>query len=370
MIGEVVKKVVKNLDGMIGESELGDPFLSSHNYRTHPFNVEYFKPICPMKSDRKLAFVDGGNSELLRAPNFSIQLNRIYFNMFEGRNRIQNLKIPQAIEFFSETYAVFKNDEIFFDTLIFPVEDGFRALLPSESDLSFCSTDRRLMIGGSRADISRVASIARRFAEWTFSRHVIENELQKGDILVMDGTLRTAFVNEANYAKEAYEIAKDKGVIYSGLSKTSKLFTTTGLSLLGAVRKLAQVSKVGPLWYYHPIADSLSPEHEAAFFIVRLHEQAQRVFRYEIYGEQAKSLTPEEINEVLCQLSINSCDASFPGYPYGLIDADANARVRHDELETYRVMLLSEVSKLGSWSKFSMHMQSEDAHSILNMLRG
>jgi len=370
MIGEVVKKVVKNLDGMIGESELGEPFLSSHNYRTHSFNVEYFKPICLVKSDRKLAFVDGGNCELLSAPNFSIQLNRIYFNIFEGKMRVQNSNIPQAIEFFSATFAVFKNNEIFFDTSVFPVDDEFSSLVPDESDLSFRSTDRRLMVGSSRADISRVASIARRFAEWKFSRHIVENELGKGDVLVMDGTLRTAFVNEADYAREAYRAAKKKSVIYSGLSKTSKLFTTTGLSLLGAVRKFAEDSKVGPLWYYYPIADSLSPEHEATFFIVKLHEQAQRVFRYEIYGEQAKSLTPEEINEVLCQLCINSCDVSFPGYPYGLIDADVNARVRYDELETYRVMFLSEVSKLGSWPKFSRHMQSGDAHSILNMVRG
>jgi len=370
MISEVVKKVVKDLDGMMGESELGEPFLSSHNYRTHPFNVEHFKPISFVKSDRKIAFVDGGNRELLAAPNFSVQLNRVYFNIFEGRRRIQNSSMPQAVEFFSVTFAVFKNNQIFFDTSIFPVDDKFSGLMPSESDLSFSSADRRLMVGSSRADISRVASIARRFAEWRFSRHVVENELERGDVLVMDGALRTAFVNESKYAGEAYKIAKKRGVIYSGLSKTSRLFTTTGLSLLGAVRKLAENSEVGPLWYYYPIADSLSPEHEAAFFIVKLHEQAQRVFRYEIYGEQAKDLTPGEINEVLCQFHVNSCDASFPGYPYGLIDADANARVRYDEVETYRVMLLSEVSKLGSWSKFSRHMQSEDAHSILNMLMG
>jgi hypothetical protein len=370
MIGEVVKKVIKNLDGMIRDSELGKPFLSSHNYRTHPFSVESFKPICLVKSDRKLAFVDGGNSELLSAPNFSIQLNRVYFNIFEGRSRIQSSNIPQAIEFFSATFAVFKNNQIFFDTSIFPVSDKFDKFVPDESDLSFSSMDRRLMVGSSRADISRVASIARRFAEWKFSRYVIENELEKGDVLVMDGTLRTAFVNESDYAKEAYRASKKKSIVYSGLSKTSKLFTTTGLSLLGAIRKLSEDSRVGPLWYYYPIAESLSPEHEAAIYIAKLHKQSKRAFRYEIYAKQVEELNDDDINEIFSQLSTNSCDASFPGYPYGLIEADSSARVRYEEIQMYKMMLLSEVSKLGSWPKFSRHIESKDAHDILNMLRG
>jgi hypothetical protein len=371
MIVEAIKEIILNLDGILEESELGEPFFGSHNYKAHSFNKEYFKPICLVKSDRKLAFVDGGNLELLSAPNFSIHLNRIYFNIFEGRTRIRNLNIPQMIEFFSVTFAVFENNEIFFKTRIFAIEKGFFSLMPLGKDLSFSSMDRKLMDGSSRADITRVASIARRFAEWKFSRYIVENELEKGDILVMDGTLRTAFRNETSYAEQAYNAAKRKGVIYSGLSKTSKrLFTTTGLSLLGALRKFAEDSEAAPMWYYYPIADSLSPEHEAAFFIVKLHEHAQRIFRYEIYGGQAKALPSEEINELICQLSINSSDVSFPGYPYGLIDADTNARVKYDELETYRIMLISEASRLGSWSKFLRHMQSVDAHSILNTLRG
>ena len=370
MIGDVVKKLVKDLDGLVNEADLGQPFFSTRNYRPYSFDVNYFSPIIPVESNRKLAFIDGGNRELVGAPNFSIQLNRVYFNLFLGKQRVPVSHIPQRIEFYSVTFATFKDDEIVFNTSIFPILDIYNERLPDSEDLSFSSTDRRVMIGISRGDIARVASIARRFAEWEYAKHIVDNELDSGDGIVMDGTLRTVFKNESKYAHAAYGAAKRRGVFYSGLSKTSRLFTDTGLSLLGAVRKMAADTDVGSTWYYYPIAKSLSPEHQGTIIIVKLNEQSERVFNYELYAEQVEAMDTQEINEILSQLCTNSCDVSFPGYPYGLIDADDKARVRREEVEMHQILLLSEVSKLGSWSKFSRHIQSTDAHDVLNMLKG
>jgi hypothetical protein len=370
MIQEVVSKLVTDLDKVFSDKDLGEPFLSSHSYRTFPFDKNNFKPIKQVKSDRKIAFVDGGNQELIRAPNFSIQLNRVYFNIFDGLKRINELDIPQRIEFFSFTIASFQEKEIFFNTSLFPVIEKFDQYLPDSTDLSFKSTDRRVMNGISRAHIDRVASISRKFAEWSFAQHIIENELDKGDILVLDGSLRTVFKNEAKYAEKAYESAKKRKVVFSGLSKTSTLFTTTGLSLLGAVRKLAVDNGYNSVWYYYPIAESINPEHDAEIFVVKLNERAKRVFRYEIQAVQVKELGDEKLGEVFSSLSLNSCDISFPGYPYGLIDADDRARVRHEEVEMYKMLLLTEISKRGVHLKFNRHMESTDAHDVLNMLKG
>ncbi|MDG6970432.1 MAG: hypothetical protein JRN54_04905, partial [Nitrososphaerota archaeon] len=289
-LGEVAKRLAADLDKRVDERKLGDPFLSSHNYRTFPLAVDHFKPLKESDSDRRIAFVDGGNQPLLEAPNFSVQLNRVYFNFFRGRTRVIPLSLPQRIEFFSLTSADFRGEQIFFDTSLYPLSTEFDGLVPDSKDLSFDSTDRRLMVGTSRADITRVATIARRFAEWELSKHVIIREMKEGDVLVMDGTLRTAFSNESKYAKSAYAAAKEKGVTYTGFAKASRLFTTTGLSLIGALRKLAEDSRVAPVWYYHPIAESLSPEHEAAIFIVKLNAQSRRVYRYEIQADQTKLL--------------------------------------------------------------------------------
>lgn len=372
-VGDVVinaaEELIRDLDGLISEEDLGKPLLSSVNYNVYPFSTANFKKLLPAKSERKIASIDGGNSELVGAPNFSIQLNRVFFNIFNGRKRIVDTTIPNRIEFFSATFAAPENKHIFYKTLIFPLSEIVDVHLPNPNDLSFDSNDRRLMIGDSRAEISRVASIARRFAEWEYARQVVESEMDEGDLIVMDGTLRTAFQNESMYARRAYRSAKRKGVIYSGFSKSCRLFTTTGLSLIGAIGKLAADAHVGPTWYYSPIAESLSLDHEGSIYIVKLHEQSPRAFRYEIQSEQDKNLNEKEIKEIFSQLYINSSDVSFPGYPYGLIDADDKSRVRNEEKEMYRIIMLSEAVKRGSWAKFSRHVQSTDAHDILNMLK-
>jgi hypothetical protein len=370
LIGEVVKKVAEDLDRRVAEQELGDPFLGNRNYRPYPLNSKYLVPIRRVETARRLAFLDGGNQELMGAPNFSVQLIRAYFNMFARGRMTQPKSLPNKIEFISVTYADFGKGGISYHTSLFPANEKCAEFLPESPDLIFNSADRRIMVGASRADIRRVASITRRFAEWQCAKQVLEKELDPRGILVMDGTLWTGFPNESKYARVVYATASEKGVLCTGLSKTSRLLTTTGLSLSGAVRRLAMDNEVGPMWYYYPIADSLSTDHQAAIFLLKLSDQSQRVFRYEIHSRQAKSLSLDDLNEIFSELSLNASDLTFPGYPYGLIDADDNARVRFEELETYRVLLLSEISKLGSAAKFIRHMQSTDAHDVLNGLRG
>ena len=142
-----MRELARDLDGKVDEVELGDPFLSSHNYRAYPLNVDFFKTIKTVKTERKLAFVDGGNQTLIGAPNFSVQLNRIYFNAFEGRTRISPKALPQRVEFFSFTFSRFRDGQIFYETSLFPVSNEFLDFVPDSIDLSFSSTDHRIMVG-------------------------------------------------------------------------------------------------------------------------------------------------------------------------------------------------------------------------------
>jgi hypothetical protein len=370
MIVEAIRKLVNKLDGNIKEQDVGNPFFSDPAYKTFLLSKENFKPIRPVENKRRFMFVDGGNLEILGAPNFSIQFNRVYFNIFEAQHRVLWNSIPSRIEFLSATHSRFYKGEIFYDTSIFPLEDEHKVLLPKEADLSFNSFDRTVTIGTQRADIERVASIARKFAEWKYAFHVVQKEMKEDNVLVMDGTLQTGFTNELKYASKVYSAAKSKGVIVTGLSKTSHLFTTTGLSLLGAVNKLADDCRIPFDSWYIPVAEVATTDHNAVIFVVKLHRMSKHVFRFEVLRDQFKQLGQDGMNEILGQLAKNSQDVSFPGYPYGLIDADRFARVSNDEVESYQAILLSEISKMGNWPKFLRHISATDAHNILNMLIG
>lgn len=369
MSAEISRRIAEFLDSGIEEDDVGQPYFGNPDYELLPFPPASFVQIKDVEPNMRTAFVDGGNQEILGAPNFSTQINRVYFNIFKGRGRFLPKSLPRKVEFYSATMSDFRNGEIFYDTRVFPLKIEFEGLIPEDRHLSFSSVDRSVTFGNQRADIQHVASVARRFAEWELAKHVIENELEKGDLIVHDGSLQTSLTNEQTYMARALKAAMERGVIFAGISKTSTLFTTAGLSLLGAVQKLAEDYKVKGPWCI-PIARVANVQHNAFIYVVKLHESANYVFRYEIYGEQARSMSEEDFCSVTSALASNSKDISFPGYPYGLIDADRFARVSGDEIDTYRVPLMSEISRLGKWKKVSRHVCSGDAHGVLDVLKG
>ena len=368
---DAVGKLIATLDRKIEERDLGKPLFRDPRYsRAFPFAKDRFRPITPTESDRRFVFVDGGNQEILGAPNFSVQMNRVYYSAFKGQTRIRENALPDRIDFFSAVHSSFRKGKLFYDTAVVPLAPEFDELLPDEADLSFDSFDRTVMVGLQRADVARIASIARKFAEWEYAFHLVQQAMEPGDVLVLDGTLQTTYTNEFIYAKKLYTAAKTKNVIVTGLSKTSRLFTTTGLSLLGAVAKFAADQEIPYQAWALPVAEVSSTDHNAFIFVVKLSELASHIFRFEIYGEQYRDMKPEIVNEILSQLAENARDVSFPGYPYGLINADRFARVSGEDAEGYQVLLLSEISKQGRWPKFARHIRATDAHTILNMLMG
>lgn len=364
---EAVRNLINNLDSKIIDNRIGNPAFRDPSVKTYPLNKDGFRIIRKVKSPRKCVFIDGGNQELAGAPNFSVQINRVYFSIWVNDKSVRERILPKRIEFFSSTYSTILDKEIFYGTSVFPSLPDQKIFLPEEGDLSFNSFDSSIAYKNQRADIERVASISRRFAEWHIAEKIVLNELDKGDIVVLDGTLQTNFKNEEKYMSKLFKAAKDKGVIISGFSKTSGLLTDTGLSLLGAVDKIASDHRVEHEWYY-PIAEASSLDHNAVILAVKLCAGSNRIYRYEIQGDCFKGMNEIELNEVLSELVYNSCDVTFPGYPYGLVDADRLARVSYDEAEYYRGALLSQLSEVGKLEKFTRHMRAKDSHSILNML--
>jgi len=371
MVYDVITSLIDDLSKTLEQQGDGTEVLIGAKFENVELTKENFQEIKSGNKIRKIAFVDGGNVELLGAPNYSIQLNRTYFSIFKGRERFKAKTLHPRIEFFSYTVSKIVNSNgkqnLWYETKLFPYHENDLEQLPKQKHLNISSMDRTIATGNRRADISRTMSIARRFAEWALAKSVLELELSENDVIVMDGSLQEAFENEHHYTTPLYENAKKKGVIVCGLSKTSLLFTNSGASLLGTVQKLSNDIKFGK-WYYKIHTSTKDPR--GIIFVIKLHPNSNHIYRFEILKEQFDKMSNDDFNNLLYSLSANSTDLAMPGYPYGLIDADTFARVKFNEISYYRDLALAEISRNPRWKEILGHSTTMRVHDDLNLAVG
>lgn len=358
---EPIKSLIEELGQHLSRAPHRDIVLGSGEGR-FPITVEAFSEIGHTDAPKRMAFVDGGNGTLEESPNFLIAINRVYFSLFEGRQRIRPT-INQRIEFFScLTIDTKESGGIRCATRIFAHDKKDMEQLPEESDMA-TDVERSSVLDGARFD-----SHARKFAEWQMAINVVKTQLRRGDMIVLDGSLQTGFKNEAKYAARLYKAAQDKGVIVCGLAKTSRLITESGEPLLSRITEIARGASYGR-WHVR-VAEKISADDMGFVFAVKLHENARFAFRFEILKEQYDIMKPDELDLIFASLAENSQDIAMLGYPYGSIDADRFAQVRCDERDMYQRMLESEKMHHPEWMSMPRYGADMGAHDVLNEVTG
>ncbi len=340
---DIIKEIKASLNK---ESDLGSfPYFPDKRYKPVTIDEKNFREIKKDSPSKKcIAFIDGGNQEIISAPNLSLQVIRVYYTIYKDNKRIKNKKE----EFFALIIAEQKEGGQQYKVKTFPL-DRF-----SISDFDIDSFDKTLSEGGNRINISRVGDVVRAYAEISIGSQII-SELSEGDIIVRDGTLQSQVTGEEAYFSEFYRQALEKNIIIAGLAKTNTLFTDKAKPL-GAV--LDNISKLKG-WCYNPIAEFNIDDHQADMYMVKLHERSDYIFRFEVFNKLSY-----DIDSVLSIIYQNSRDPVFLGYPYGLIEADRFARVSNQEKE---YLLMKFISTAGSdWKTIQSFTRSKDAHSVLD----
>ena len=336
MLDNKVSEVFSFLD--FNEIDIGKPFEETE------FNSKFSQ--IPGKSfTGKVSFVDGGNLELVSAPNFAIHLLRVYFNVFQD-----NKKLPIRNNLFEYLCLVKATDNKTYCSKLIPLTENAESFLIE--DLEFDAFDSNLMSEGKRASPNLIPQKIRRLMEWKLVSEVIKKILNSGDFIVMDGTLQTSFSNETKFSKLAGDSALEKNVFLTALSKTSTLLTTTGFPLLSAVAMMAKDRT--DCWHCLITKPSAI---ESEIYAVKLHSKSEYIFKFEIFAQQNP-----DTEALLSCLKLNAGDSTFLGYPYGLIDADNNAKIFQNEKNSYISFLFPKLSKL---RKFII---SSDAHDLLNLV--
>lgn len=358
-----VKRLTEKIQSKITGWEIGKPLFGDPRYHEHPLDKENFQKIPPGEDSRRICYVDGGNLSIFNSPSIVVHLTRVGYCIYDGNKKINTETRPYKT-FYSIATSFKKNNDLYFQTELLPIDEAPEGLLPREKDLVFYSYDQTLKQGQTRASLYSIALAGRVFAEWSLSRYLIENKLESGDVLVRDGSLQTTITGEADYANEAYNAALEKDVSFTGLAKTSTLYTDSGLPLFSALSILAKRSRIQSPWVYYPIVDIQAPDHRARMYAVHLHPRSKHVFRYEVLKDQP----PEQDLDIIRVLSGNARDIAFPGYPYGLIEADRISRVRHEEVESLKIQLFSQISGAGGWDDLEALLCSTNAHEVLDSI--
>ncbi|MBI4147110.1 hypothetical protein HY494_00480 [Candidatus Woesearchaeota archaeon] len=289
------------------------------NNKLIEINKNHFAQIQANSTPKSLAFIDGGNAEILSAGTFCLSLIRVGALIYLNNKKIKEHKH----EFFLLTTAKHEPGEVIYESIIFPIQG---AKIIDERDLLISSVDATIKTGTERASITQVANMARRFAELAVAAMVAV------DVIVLDGTLEPSFRNEEKYLPKL-------PVNVCALAKSSSLFTASGNSPVVLLNKLSPSGR----WSYFV---------EEQSYFVKLHEKARHVFRFT--GNK----------DFLPYLVENSTDALFLGYPYGLIAVDRFARVSNEEKRSLKMNLLLKADN----KEIAEYLSATDAHDILDNL--
>lgn len=284
--------------------DYGLPVLKGAN--PVPLDARNFHTLDEVRGKR-IGFVDGGNNILFLSPGQAIHMLRLYYSIFKDGKKVEHGRYTFILD------ADYDASQQSFVTRIYDVDSSH--LLPDKMVILEEEIDEREKIKG-------IGSYVRRLAEWL----LLENIMDRCDILVRDGSLQTGQRRENEYAKRVFDKLGSKVLV--GFSKTCSLITERGYSLIASIHHLSKKNGVQAPWYYNPIAKNISTI-KGDMFVVKLHPFSEYVFRVEVYPEDRAA-------EALGALIPMANDPIFIGYPYGLIDADVNARITDEEAKMYK----------------------------------
>lgn len=315
--------------------DIGKPYFSG--LIGIDFKKENFQTLTAHKKG-KVAFIDGGNNEILVTPSLAIHMIRLYYSIFEDGKKVDYKKMDFLI------LAKVNMDNKCYEVEIKSKEDVFEKHYKIEK--------KNLL--GEEIGISGIGGVIRRYGEWLVIEKLCKS-LKHGDLIVRDGALQTSFQKEHEYAKNAINITQKKGVNIIGVSKTCSLLTTTGFPLSAAVHIFAEKCNIEGAWSYHPLIKEKGKGMYGLPAVVKYHPHSQYVLRTDVlkFSEDHLSL-----------LAGYSSDPSLLGYPYGLIDADINARITDRE----KVLLKNMVENIID-EDMRKGIRSLDLHDRLSKLR-
>ena len=334
-------------------AEKGDfALLSKNSYRLHELKRENWSSLQPASDAGNkvaIAFVDGGNSEMIKTPAAEIHRIRTAVAITSGK------KLALARQ--KEGYAIIRtlvNDaggdgKLLYEARFFDSNlDG--GMLDGDT-LEFQYGELAASGNGATA-LGKAAEIIRKLAELAAARWAAQKLGNSGSIVVLDGTLETFGSKEQKGMELLKAEAAAKGMHLGAVAKTCSLLTGSGSPLIAAA-EAASIGRTG----FIAVAEGMAERHMAQIAVARLNSSATHLFRIECGSD---------MGNFAAALAAQSNDLAFPGYPYGLIMADRFARISESETELTKAKMAATADE--QLKGLISQAKALDAHSILDSM--
>jgi hypothetical protein len=313
-----------------------EPLLLDKNLDELSFHV-----IAEKEPKGRVAAVDGGSATIVKGRSFRIGVHRAGAVIYQKRSRIDQRIKPLELEIISlaslpQMYA-----------------DAYRDLVGEEPS--------------ETPEMDKMLDRLRLFAEWKLAKELVD-DLEAGDILLIDGSLKASIAPPYGFMLEFASRAKDKGIHLIGVTKTSTLYWGDKAPLIPAVMKTGERYCPESKWFCQ-ISDKKLYASTSSYFgkiyVAKLKGASDFAFRVDV-----NRFDSADENLLFSFLSYLSGDPAFLGYPYPLAAAHNVSRVTLAEIEDIRYKLQSKAFEKGITTS-DWDLLFADFHEVLNAdLRG
>jgi hypothetical protein len=295
-----------------------------------------FRKIKEMKSNKKVAAVDGGSATVVKGRSFLIGVYRTSSVIFQNGKRIKQKILPLKLEIISQADISKRYSSAYQD---------LTGEEPSEAP-----------------GIEKMLDRLRLFSEWKLTQGLLD-ELNQGDMLLIDGSLKASIAPPHNFLLKITQKVKEKGIHLVGVTKTSTLYWGDRSPLIPAVTKIGERFCSNSGWFCQISAGELrtkSPSYFGTIYVAKLKASSDFAFRVDV--NRFDQVDP---NVVFSFLSNLSGDPAFLGYPYPLAAAHNLSRLTAGEMEDIRYRLQSKALEKGI-STTDWDLLFTDFHEVLN----
>jgi hypothetical protein len=313
-----------------GEEEK-EPLLLDKNLDELSFHI-----IKEEEPQGKVAAIDGGSATVVKGRSFLIGVYRVGAVVYQNGKRMDQRIIPLRLQVISQANL---------SQMYLAAFREFTGEEPSEAP-----------------GIDKMLDRLRLFSEWTLAQELLE-ELQSGDILLIDGSLKASIAPPYNFLLKFTQRAKNKGVHLVGVTKTSTLYWGDKAPLIPAVMKRGEKFHPNSKWFCQLSDKQLlttSSSYFGKIYVAKLKASSDFGFRIDV-----NRFDPIDVNFIFSSLSHLSSDPAFLGYPYPLAAVHNISRITLSEVEDIRFKLQSRAFEKGITTS-DWDLLFTDFHEVLN----